>query len=112
MTDYADNTRTPMLQSQKAPADNGDQAAATEVLKSITSVLVPLTVFMLPNSEKLIPAIDTVVDRNFDIVTKFVECSTSLGSLLSISWVLRAHLQLIPAGAPARRCALLTTPLS
>jgi hypothetical protein len=34
---------------------------------------------MLPNSEKLIPAIDTVVDRNFDIVTKFVEWQYEFG---------------------------------
>ena len=57
----------------------GIKLAATEVLKSITSVLVPLSVFMLPNSEKLIPAIDTVVDRNFDIVTKFVESQYEFG---------------------------------
>ena len=58
---------------------NGPKLAATEVVKSITSVLVPLSVFMLPNSEKLIPAIDTVVDRNFDIVTKFVEWQYEFG---------------------------------
>jgi hypothetical protein len=38
---------------------NGPKLAATEVVNSITSVLAPLSVFMLPNSEKLIPAIDT-----------------------------------------------------
>ena len=80
MTDYADNTRT----ANAAIAEGLQQTteiklAATEVLKSITSVLVPLTVFMLPNSEKLIPAIDIVVDRNFDIVTKFVEWQYEFG---------------------------------
>jgi hypothetical protein len=34
---------------------------------------------MLPNSEKLIPAIDTVVERNFDIVTRFVEWQYRFG---------------------------------
>ena len=47
--------------------------ATTEVVKSITSVLVPLSVFMLPNAETLIPAIDKVVDRNFGIVLKVIE---------------------------------------
>jgi hypothetical protein len=47
--------------------------ATTEVVKSITSVLVPLSVFMLPNAETLIPAIDKVVDRNFGILLKVVE---------------------------------------
>jgi hypothetical protein len=50
-----------------------------DVVNSITSVLVPLSVFVLPNSEKLIPAIDTVVDRNFDIVTKLVEWQYEFG---------------------------------
>jgi len=49
------------------------------LLKSITSVPVPLSVFMLPNSEKLIPAIDALVDRNFDIATKFVEWQYEFG---------------------------------
>ena len=35
--------------------------------------------FALPNSEKLIPAIDTVVNRNFDAVTKFVEWQYEFG---------------------------------
>ena len=34
---------------------------------------------MLPNSEKLIPAIDALVDRNFDIATKFVEWQYEFG---------------------------------
>jgi len=80
MTDNAGPTRT----VNAAIAEGLEQTteiklAATDVLKSITSVLVPLTVFMLPNSEKLIPAIDTVVDRNFDIVTKFVEWQHEFG---------------------------------
>ena len=80
MTDNAGPTRT----LNAAVAEGLDQIteiklAATEVLKSITSVLVPLSVFMLPNSEKLMPALDTVVDRNFDIVTKFVEWQHEFG---------------------------------
>jgi hypothetical protein len=43
-------------------------------------VLVPLSVFMLPNSEALIPAIDKVVDRNFGIVLKVVEWQHGLGT--------------------------------
>jgi len=38
---------------------NGPKLAATEVVNSITAVLAPLSLFMLPNAEKLIPAIDT-----------------------------------------------------
>jgi hypothetical protein len=80
MTDYADYTRT----ANAAVAEGLQQTteiklAATEVLKSITSVLVPLSVFALPNSEKLIPAIDTVVNRNFDVVTKFIEWQYEFG---------------------------------
>ena len=80
MTDYADNTR-------KATAEIADglrqtteiKLAATEVLKSLTSIMVPLSVFALPNSEQLIPAIDAVVDRNFDMVTKLVEWQYEFG---------------------------------
>ena len=80
MTDYPGPTRT----VNAAIAEGLEQTteiklAATEVFKSITSVLVPLSVFMLPNSEKLIPAIDTVADRNFGIVTKFVEWQYEFG---------------------------------
>ncbi|HVC42153.1 MAG TPA: hypothetical protein VND54_09270 [Candidatus Saccharimonadales bacterium] len=80
MTDYAGPTRT----VNAAIAEGLEQTteiklAATEVLKSVTSVLVPLSVFILPNSEKLIPAIDAVVDRNFDVVTKFVEWQYKFG---------------------------------
>ena len=80
MTDYADYTRT----ANAAVAEGLQRTteiklAATEVLKSITSVLVPLSVFALPNAEELIPAIDTVVDRNFAVVTKFVEWQYEFG---------------------------------
>jgi len=53
--------------------------AATDVLKSITSILVPLSVYMLPNSEKLTADIDTVVDRNFGMVTKLIERQYEMG---------------------------------
>ena len=45
-----------------------------------TSVLVPLSVFMLPNSETLIPAIDKVADRNFGIVLKVVDWQHEIGA--------------------------------
>jgi hypothetical protein len=53
--------------------------AATDVLKSVTSILVPLSVYMLPNSEKLTADIDTVVDRNFGMVTKLIERQYEMG---------------------------------
>ncbi|HUZ69865.1 MAG TPA: hypothetical protein VMU65_09155 [Candidatus Saccharimonadales bacterium] len=53
--------------------------AATDVLKSITSILVPLSVYMLPNSEKLTADIDTAVDRNFGMVTKLIERQYEMG---------------------------------
>jgi hypothetical protein len=80
MSDYADYTRTATAEiAENLRQTTEIKLAATEVVKSITSVLVPLSVFMLPNSEKLIPAIDTVVDRNFDIVTKLVEWQYEFG---------------------------------
>ena len=80
MSDYADYTRTATAEIVENLRQTTEiKLAATEVVKSITSVLVPLSVFMLPNSEKLIPAIDTVVDRNFDIVTKLVEWQYEFG---------------------------------
>jgi hypothetical protein len=80
MTDYADYTRTATAEIAESLRETTEiKLAANEVLKSVTSVLVPLSVFMLPNSEKLIPAIDAVVDRNFDAVTKFVEWQYEFG---------------------------------
>ena len=80
MTGYADYTRTANAAVAEGLRQTTDiKLAATEVFKSINSVLVPLSVFVLPNSEKLIPAIDTVVDRNFDMVTKLVEWQYEFG---------------------------------
>jgi hypothetical protein len=80
MTDYANHTRNANAAIAEGLQRTTEiKLAATDVLKSMTSVLVPLSVFMLPNSEKLIPAIDTVVDRNFDFVTKFVEWQYEFG---------------------------------
>ena len=53
--------------------------AATDVLKSVTSILVPLSVYMLPNSEKIVSTIDTVVDRNFGMVTTLIERQYEMG---------------------------------
>ena len=53
--------------------------ATIEVLKSFTSVLVPLTVSMIPQSEKLLPAIDSVVDQGFDAVVKLAEAQYQFG---------------------------------
>ena len=53
--------------------------AATDVVKSITSILVPLSVYMLPNSEKVMSTIDTVVDRNFGMVTAMIERQYEIG---------------------------------
>lgn len=80
MTDTTDYTRNATAAIKEGLEQTTEiKLAATDVLKSITSVLVPLSVFMLPNSEKLIPAIDTVVDRNFDMLSKFVEWQLDFG---------------------------------
>jgi hypothetical protein len=49
-------------------------------------VLVPLSVFMLPNSETLIPAIDKVVDRNFGMLLKVVEWQREIGAAALNHW--------------------------
>ncbi len=74
MTDYSKYTSN----ANDAVAEGLQQAkdisfASIGVLQSLTSVLVPLSVSMLPGSEKLVPTIDTMVDRSFDTVTKVVE---------------------------------------
>jgi hypothetical protein len=80
MTDYADNTRKANAEIAEGLRQTTEiKLAATEVLKSLTSIMVPLSVFALPNSEQLIPAIDAVVDRNFDMVTKLVEWQYEFG---------------------------------
>jgi hypothetical protein len=53
--------------------------AATDVLKSITSIMVPLSVYMLPNSEKLTSELDTVIERNFDMVTTMIKRQYEIG---------------------------------
>jgi phage-related minor tail protein len=80
MTDYTEYTRT----ANDAVAEGLRQItdiklATTEVLHSLTSVLVPLSVAMLPKSEELVPAIDTVVDRSFDVIVKLVESQYEFG---------------------------------
>ena len=80
MTDYTEYTRT----ANDAVAEGLRQItdiklATTEVLHSLTSVLVPLSVSMLPKSEELAPAIDTVVDRSFDVIVKLVESQYEFG---------------------------------
>jgi hypothetical protein len=80
MTDYADYTRTANAAVAEGLRQTTDiKLAATEVLKNLTSVLVPLTISTLPGSEKLVPAIDTVVDRSFDIIAKVVESQYEFG---------------------------------
>jgi hypothetical protein len=80
MTDYTTYARNATAEIAEGLRQTTEiKLATTDVLKSITSVLVPLSVFMLPNSEKLIPAIDDLVDRNFDIATKFVEWQYEFG---------------------------------
>lgn len=53
--------------------------AATDVFKSITSIMVPLSVYMLPNSEKLTTELDAVIERNFDMVTTMIKRQYEIG---------------------------------
>jgi ABC-type branched-subunit amino acid transport system substrate-binding protein len=81
MTDYTAYSRT----ATTAIAEGLQQAkdinlATLEVLQNLTSVLVPLSVSMLPKSEKLVPAIDTVVDRTFATIVKVVDAQYKLGA--------------------------------
>ena len=79
-TDFTEYTRTANAAVAEGLRQTTDiKLAATEVLKNLTSVLVPLTVSTLPGSEKIVPAIDTVVDRSFDIVAKLVEAQYEFG---------------------------------
>ena len=81
MTDYTEYTRT----ANTAVTDGLNQAkdislATIGVFQSLASVLVPLSVSMLPGSEKLVPAIDTVVDQTFSTVVKVVEAQYKFGA--------------------------------
>ncbi len=80
MTEYVDFRTTTAAIAEGLDRSTEIALAATQVVKSITSVLVPLSVFMLPNSETLIPAIDKVVDRNFGIVLKVLEWQHEFGA--------------------------------
>lgn len=80
MTDFTEQART----ANTAVADGLRQAkdinvATIKVLQGLTSVLVPLSVSMLPNSEKLVPAIDTVVGRSFETVLTVVASQYDFG---------------------------------
>lgn len=90
MTEHVDYRTTTAAIAEGIDRSTEIALATTEVVKSITSVLVPLSVFMLPNAEALIPAIDKVVDRNFGVVLKVVEwqhdlATTALGRLGSLA---------------------------
>jgi hypothetical protein len=81
MTDYTTYTRS----ATTAVAEGLQQAkeinlATLEVLQNLTSVLVPLSVSMLPKSEKLVPAIDTVVERTFATIVKLVDSQYKFGA--------------------------------
>jgi phage-related minor tail protein len=81
MTGYTEYTRTANAAAAEALRQTTDiKLATTEVLKSLTSLLVPLSVSMLPKSEEFVPAIDTVVDRSFDVIVKLVEWQYELGA--------------------------------
>jgi hypothetical protein len=80
MSDTTEYTRTATAAMTDGLRQTTDiKLAATEVLKNLTSVMVPLSVSMLPKSEELVPAIDTAVDRSFDIAAKLVEWQYEVG---------------------------------
>ena len=76
-TEYAHKANAAVVERLRETTDI--KLAATDVLKSLTSVLVPLSVAMLPKSQELVPAIDTVMDRSFDMASKFVEWQYEFG---------------------------------
>jgi hypothetical protein len=80
MTEYGESRTTTTAISDALDQSREIALAATDVLKSITSVMVPLSVFLLPNADALIPKIDQVVDRNFGVVVKVVEWQHDLGA--------------------------------
>jgi hypothetical protein len=87
MTEYTEYTRT----ASAAVAEGLQQAkdiklATIEVLKSLTSVLVPMSVALLPDSEKLVSTIDTAVERSFDTALKVVESQHQLGVTALDQW--------------------------
>lgn len=49
-----------------------------EVLRNVTAVLVPLSVSVLPNRQRLVPAIDRVVARGYDTAVRLVEAQYDL----------------------------------
>ena len=80
MTDYTTYPRNATAEIAEGLRQTTEiKLATTEVLHSLTSVLVPLSVSMLPKSEELAPAIDTVVDRSFDVIVKLVESQYEFG---------------------------------
>jgi hypothetical protein len=81
MTDYTAYTRT----ATNAVAEGLQQAkdinlASLEVLQNLTSVMVPLGVSILPQSDKLVPAIDSMVERTFATVVKVVDAQYKFGA--------------------------------
>ena len=81
MTDYTEYTRNANTAVTESLSQAKELSLATiGVFQSLTSVLVPLSVSMLPGAEKLVPAIDTVVDRTFDTLVKVVESQYQFGA--------------------------------
>jgi hypothetical protein len=46
---------------------------AIDVMHSLASLLVPVSVAAFPNREQLVPSIDSAVDRGYDVLTRAVE---------------------------------------
>ncbi|MGA8015445.1 MAG: hypothetical protein WCB85_05960 [Candidatus Dormiibacterota bacterium] len=65
-------------QSKAALVDGVKQAeeitlSSIDVLRAVTALFVPLSVVALPNGDRLVPTLDTVVTRGYEAVSKVVE---------------------------------------
>jgi hypothetical protein len=74
MTDFTEYTE----QASSGLKDGLRQAhdinvATIDVLRNLTSVMVPISVATLPNADKLVPTIDSAVTRGYDALLKAVE---------------------------------------
>ena len=77
MTDYTRTANATAVEGLRQAKDIN--LAAIGVLESLTSVLVPLSVSILPKSEEIVPTIDTVVHRGFETLVKVVASQYDFG---------------------------------
>jgi hypothetical protein len=71
VTSYVSNANAALAEGLLSGKEISLDAVA--VLHSFASLLVPISVAIVPNGQRLVPSLDAAVDRGYDILAQAVE---------------------------------------